>query len=109
MMQVFVLCYRLGFWLGKKHRNAEFFEKTTASYVYSELNYCGIMVYLESNIYFSFIFLLINLFLQTEKLSGGTPLVMAEMPLALQSHLLPKTSSRPQTATPRGVSRHYQI
>jgi len=43
-MHTFVVCDRLGFWLGKKHVNTEFGERTTASYVYGELNYYGIMV-----------------------------------------------------------------
>ena len=43
-MQTFDMCDRLEFWLGKKHINTEFCERTIASNVCSELNYYGIMV-----------------------------------------------------------------
>ena len=93
MMQIFVVCDRLGFWLGKKHINTEFGERTTASNVYSELNYYGVMVL--STVQQLFLINLVFFLLQTEKRREGNPLVMVQMPLAVQSHLLPKTSSRP--------------
>jgi hypothetical protein len=49
------------------------------------------------------------LYLQTETQREETPVVMVEMALAMQSHLLPKTSSKPLTVAPCGVSLHCQI